>query len=875
MLTRLLNRMASLLLGRGRSEVDEELQFHIAHQTEANIAAGMSPDEAHRHAIIAFGGVEATREGCNDQRPLSFVETALHDARYALRGFRSSPIFTITAILTLAIGIAPAAAVFSVVDRILFRPLPYADASRLVSVGIVAPIEPQEFVLGSSYYEWRDHQTPFQSLTSTVGVGPCDLTENNPARLSCASVESNFLPTFGIGAMLGRNFTADEDRPKARNVALISYDLWRDHYGRDAGILGKTISLDGESTRVLGVLPPEFEFPTLEHVDVLVPQALDEAAQRKARPGAVLLAFARLKPGITIEQATAALQPQFEQALGLAPPQFRKEVHLRVRSLRDRQVHEARLAAWVLLSAVIAVLLIACANLASLLLARAAAREREMALRSALGASRSRLIRQTMTESLLLALAGAISGYLLALGLLRTFISIAPQGMPFLQRARLDLRIVLFTLGVSLISGIVFGIVPAVHRPNAEALAGRTSAGIHHKRFRQMLVIAQVAVTMILLTCASLLLRSFEKLRTQPLGIRAGNVITASISLGAERYPKPEQQLGFAQQLEARLRSLPGVDVLAVSDSLPPGGWHHDHILAAMRVAGRALPAEGTGGTVAWRWVTADYFRALAIPIIAGRSFTRDDESSNDHFIIVSKLLADRLFPGQGPIGQHLQPGLDGPWYTVVGVAGNVKNSGLSGEEEPEYYRLRRDRPEDWSRDSAVIIRSSISPSAMSRWIRSEIAAVDATLPVKIQTMDQRVSFEAGRPRFEAALLAMFALVGVLLAAIGIYGVISFMVTQRTQEIGIRMALGATRADVLKLIGTRGAKMIAAGAVTGLAASLLSARLMAGLLFGITPTDPLTLISAVLVLAIVALAATWIPALSAAKVDPMVALRYE
>ena len=584
--------------------------------------------------------------------------------------------FTVTAILTLATGIGTATAVFSVVDRILFRSLPYAHDDRLVSVGLLAPIQPQEFVLGGWYYDWRDHQTPFQAITSTIGVDQCDLTQQNPARLSCAAVESSFLPTLGVAPLLGGNFTADEDRPNAPLVALISYQLWRSHFGNDPAILGKTISLDGQAVRVIGVLPKEFEFPTLERADVLIPQALDEAAQRKTPPGRVMSAFARLKPGVSVEQANAALQPLFQDALNQAPPQFRKEIRLRVRSLRDRQVHDARLAAWILLAAVIAVLLIACANVASLLLARAAARERELAVRSALGASRGRLIRQTLTESLLLAAAGAIAGITLAFVLLRVFVAIAPEGVPFLQRADLDLRIAGFAVAVSLICGILFGVLPALQTPRAESLAGRTSSSISHNRLRQSLVVTQIAVSLILLASAGLLVRSFWNLLNQPLGMHTNSVVTATIALGEQRYPKAEQQMAFYQQLEAKLRRLPGVKVLAMSETLPPGGWHHDQILASNRVAGRPLPSEGTGGSVAWRWVTPGYFPALNIPIVQGRAFQEDDRSSNDHFIVVSQALAKLMFPGQNPIGQHLQPGLEGPWYFIVGVAQNVKNGG-------------------------------------------------------------------------------------------------------------------------------------------------------------------------------------------------------
>ena len=735
MLQRLLRYLQSLRPDHARSELEAELRFHIEKQTEANIAAGMSPDEAQRQATIAFGGTESVREECHGQRRLSFLEATLYDIRYGLRGFRCSPGFALTVIVTIAVGIGTTTAVFSVVDRILFRSLPYAQDERLVSVGLVAPIQPQEFVLGGWYYDWRDQQTPFESITSTIGVGQCDLTQRNPLRLSCAAVESSFLPTLGLSPLLGRNFTADEDRPNAPVVALISYQLWRSHFGGDASIVGKTISLDGQGVRVIGVLPKEFEFPTLERADVLVPQGLDQAAQRKTPPGRVMFGFARLKPGVTVGQATAALEPLFQQALTQAPPQFRKEIHLRVRSLRDRQVHDARLAAWIMLAAVIAVLLIVCANVASLLLARAAARERELAVRSALGASRARLIRQTLTESLLLSLGGAIAGLMLAFALLRAFVAIAPAGVPFLDRAGLDLRVAGFAVAVSLLCGILFAVFPALQTPQAESLAGRSSAGVAHNRVRQSLVVTQIAVSLILLASAGLLVRSFWNLLNQPLGMHVNSIVTATIALGEQRYPKPEQQMAFFQQVEAALRRLPGVNALAISDTLPPGGWHHDQILASIRVAGRPLPAEGIGGLVAWRWVTPGYFSALDIPLVQGRLFQEEDRNSNDHFIIVSQSLADLMFPGQDPVDQHLQLGLEGPWYTVVGVAQNVKNGGLAGDNAPEYYRLRRNRVEDWEdwrRGCTVIVRTSASPGATEDWLRSQVSALDPTVPVEI-----------------------------------------------------------------------------------------------------------------------------------------------
>jgi putative ABC transport system permease protein len=615
--------------------------------------------------------------------------------------------------------------------------------------------------------------------------------------------------------------------------------------------------------------------PTLDNADVLMPEAIDPASQRGATPGRVRWAFARMRPGVTIGQATAAMEPLFQQMLMTVPPQFRKEVHLRIRSLRDRQVHDAKLAAWVLLAAVVLVLMIACANVGSLLLARSASRQREMAIRSALGASRGRLVRQNTTESLVLALVGSGAGCLIAGVLLRIFQAFAPQGVPYLEKAHLDPRIVAFAVLTSLLCGIVFGVALVLPKPNVETIAGRSAIGAPRGRLRQLLVVAQIAVSLVLLSGASLVLRSLWNLQKQPLGMSSRRLVTASLSLGDLRYSKQEQQMAFFQFLETRLRRLPGVEAVVVSDSLPPGGWHHDHIYAALRIEGKPLPADGTGGTVVWRWVTPAYFHTLSIPILRGRGFSEGDSDSSDHFMIVSQSLAHYMFPNEDPIGRHVQPGLEGPWYTIVGVAANVKNGGLTGSDEPEYYRLRRNHPEDWGRDATVTVATSIAPGAMEDWIRNEVAAIDSTVPVVAETMSQRVSKLADRPRFEAVLLGLFATIGVLLAAIGIYGVIAFLVTQRTPEIGVRMAMGATRFDILKLMGMQGLRMIAAGTLVGLVIAVGGSRALSSLLFGVRPDDPLNFATVCLLLVIVASLATWVPACRAMKVEPSQALRRE
>jgi putative ABC transport system permease protein len=875
MMSELFTRLRYFFSRRKPAELDEELQFHVERTTETRIAAGMTADEARRQALIEFGGIERVREQTYEQRPGWWLGTVAQDVRYALRGIRRSPVFTIAVIATLAVGIGATTAVFSVVDRILFRQLPYAHDDRLVSVGLTAPIIPQEFMLGGSYYEWRDNQKPFEAFTSETGSSPCDLTERNPARLSCAGVEQNFLPTLGISPLLGRNFLPEEDRPKGPKVALISYGLWLSHYGLDPGILNRLINIDDTQVRVIGVLPKDFEMPALEPADIVFPQALDEAEQRKADPGRVMYAFARLKSGTTIDQAQVALQSVFNYSLNLAPAQFRKEVHLRVRSIRDRQMHDVRQAAWILFGAVLAVLLIACANVTSLLMARAAQRERELAVRSVLGASRGRLVRQRLTEMFLLSAAGTGAGLVLAEILLRVFIAIAPAGIPFLEKSHLDLRIVLFAIILSVLCGVVFGMLPALQRPRASALAARSTNSGGHAFTRRCLVVAQIAMSMVLLAGAALLVRSFSSLQRQNMGMETQGVLAAHIALPRYRYTTPQQRMEFFLAAEAALRRLPGVSAVGMSNWLPPAETHESQIFNIISVVGKPRPTGGTGGMVTWRWVTPDYFKALNIPIVRGQGFTEEERSSNEHYLVVSSLLAARLFGDADPVGQHVQPVPDGPWYTVLGVASNVKNAGLSGADEPEFYRLRRSIAEDWTPWNVMVIKTPLAPAAVAPWMRAQIAQIDPTLPIEVETLSESVSKLADQPRFETALLGFFAFCGLLMAVIGLYGVIAFVAAQRTQEIGVRMALGATRLDILRLIAGEGVRLVVLGGVLGLGAALATAQLLKSLLFNVGPHDPVTYAAVALLLALVALAATLIPARAAMKVEPVVALRYE
>jgi len=863
---------------RADRELDDELRDHLERRTEEYVAQGMTQEEAHRRARLDLGGIEQTKERCRDARRVNWIQDLIQDLPFGLRMLRKSPGFTAVAVLTLALGIGGTSAVFSVIDRILFRSLPYQQDDRLVSFGLVAPIERDEFMFGSSYVDFRKEPGPFEAITSmNPGATACDLTEQNGIRLNCALVEQTFLPTFGIQPLLGRNFDSEEDRPNAPRVALLSHSLWKTRFGGDSGILDKTISLDGTATRVIGVLPSTFEMPTLSPVDLLLPLALDEARQRHANPGIVLRTFARLKPGTEVPKAVVALQPWFEKTLAGAPPPFRKEIRLSVSTLRDRQTQDVRLASWLLLGSVFAFLLVACTNVANLLLARSTGRQREVAVRVALGAGKGRLIRQSLTESALLGICGAVVGSWFAYLLLRLFVSIAPQGIPRLDQARLDARVVIFTLGVTLISAFLFGLAPALQIPASSALVGQEAHTTPRNFLRQTFVSAQIAISLILLAGASLMLRSLWNLETVRLGMQTENVLIEDVSLAQYRYPTQEKQLAFFAELESRVDRLPGMMALALSDSLPPFGRMRSTIFAGIEVAGRPLFNESTGGSVAWRAVTSGYFGALNIPVIQGRQFQQGDLLPNENSIILNQTLARELFPNANPIGQRLRlfriP--DAPWRTVVGVAADVKNDGLATQAGPEFYLPWKNDPVESLSEGYIVVRTRLNPKAVAAWMRSETNGLDSTLPVTIEAMSQRVGKLTARPRFDAMLLSLFAGMGMLLAAIGIYGVVRFLVEQRTREIGVRIALGATPQNILQMVLANIGRWTIVGSALGLSGAWASAHLLQSLLFEVRAHDPTLFGIAFISLIVVVFVAAWIPARRATKVDPMVALRYE
>ena len=786
-----------------------------------------------------------------------------------------NPGFTAVIIVALALGIGASTAVFSVVDPLLFRRLPYPKDNQLVSVGYLGPVDDNEFNVVSSYFDWQQEQSPFQSLTAMRPGAQCDvMIGDTPRRVACYAVAANFLRTFGIAPILGRDLNGEDDRPHAPAVALLSYGFWQRAFGGDGKALGKTLTMDEEPVRVIGVLPKTFEMPQLGDIDVLLPARLDASLPRSANSSSFLRTFARLPEGVSIEQARERMGPIFAASVEKdVPAELRSEVRLVVRSLRDRQIQEVKLASWMLLGSVLALLVAACTNVANLMLARAGARRQELVMRAALGAGRARLMRQALTESLILGLFGCTAGCGLAWALLRLCINLAPGGMLRLDHARIDLRVLLFALAGSLGAALLFGMAPALERPRPEALAGWHAGGTAHTVFRKALVTAQVALSLILVTGASLLFRSLWKLQSQPLGFQPEHVITASFTLKRHRYQPAEARIHFFDELEERLKHIPGGGSFALTDSIPPRG-SMGRPYSNLRIAAHP-PVAPDGGMVEFRWVTPEYFRAMGIPIIAGRAFDEGERASGESPIVLSATLARRLFGNENPLGQQIDLEASGHWSPVVGVAADTKNNGLTEPADPEYYRLRMHNSQQLGLSGVAVFRTSLDQGTLARWVRREFGTLDPSMPVNVETLEQRVDRFRDRPRFVATLVGMFAALGLLLTAVGLYGVLSFLVARQTREIGVRMAIGARPVDIALQIQKYAGIWTGVGVAAGFAGSFALAHTIRGLLFEVSPNDPISLVAAAAVLFMTAALAAWIPSYRAARIDPVVALRSE
>jgi putative ABC transport system permease protein len=862
---------------RIHADISEEIQSHLAMRADLEQQSGLTATEAQTAARRKFGNATLVIEDARQFHLIPFLESILQDLAHAIRQLHRNRAFSLTVLLILALGIGASTAVFTVVDGVLFRPAPYADPARLVAYGLKAPIETREFQFGFDYLYWRGKIPAFQDVTSMFpGSQDCDLTETNPARLACAYVESTFLPLFGVEPIIGRNFSRDEDRPHAPRVALLSYNFWRTRYGSQASALGRNISLDNVPATIIGVLPRDFVMPTLASFDVLLPQQLNEAAQIFPNNGTTLRTFARLRPGWTPAQAISALQPMLQRDIAGAPAAYRNEIHIGVRTLRDWQSGDRRQTSWVLLLAVLAVLLLACMNVASLLLARATTRQRELAMRQALGAGRSRLARHAITESLLLSLCGGAMGCALALFFLKILLATSTNSIPGLTEVHFSVRMFVFAAALSLLSGVIFGILPALRHPTLEIFTGWRATSPTKTSLRDALVTLQIAGSLIMLTAAGLMLRTLWKLESVPLGLDTQHLVTAQFTLGSSY--DATRLLVLSETLEQRLRHQPGIASVAFADSIPPGGRTRSMPFVALRVPGHPPSSQGVGGMVPWRAVSSDYFRTLRIRLLQGRAFDADEMATHaTPAIILSQSLASKLFPKEDPVHQRVTLSESGT-YTVLGVAADVRNTGLAGAPEPEFYLDRDQFPQFWlrgitSHHIAVAIRSNLRPQFLESWLRDEIHALDPSVPIDVMTMQDRVRDFALPQRFHAILFTLFAVITLLLAVSGLYGLVRFLVARRTQEIGVRIALGASPAGIAAMIVASTLRFTITGTALGIAGALLVSRWLESLLFETPARDPATIAAVAALLVASAIAAALAPSVTAARTDPMTALR--
>jgi putative ABC transport system permease protein len=808
------------------------------------------------------------------------LEQTLQDIRIAARGFRRSPRFAVSAILTIALAIGASTAVFSVADRSLFRPLPYRDDQRLVSIGIEAPvIHSRDWLFAGAYRSWRDaSRETFEAMTAWRGPHDCDRGGESPQRLACAQVEASFLPTLGVAPAIGRNFELDEDRTGGEPVALISYGLWQRQFGGDYGVLDRRVEIDGTSTRVVGVLPGSFETPTLAPVDVLLPLRLAREGERQR----LVHVIGRLGNGISIQEARQRMEPLFQQFLASAPVDFRKAVPMRLRilSVRDQQTGSQREALWLLLGAVLSLLLIGCANVAHLLLARSSSRKHEFAVRASLGASGGRLARQSLTESGVLAFAGGVLGCVFAFWILQTFQALAPEGVLRMQQAVIDFRVLAFALCLVVLAALLVGLAPALQRLRMETLAATRVAGGSFRLLRPALVSLQLAISVVLLACAGTLFLSLWRLQQARLGFQPESVVRAEFVLPVTAYATPEKQIAFYQTLYERLAATPAFTSAAVTDSLPPGGDPRSRPFVAL-IGGGDSEQQGLQGMVKWRYVTPGYFESLAVPIVRGRAFSGEDFRTGRKAIVISETLARRLYGDADPIGRllRLEESLE-----VLGVAAEVRNAGVSQVSDPECYVLRplvpdgvwrNQRPPLGWRQAVAIARTGLDQSAAIQALEEAIHQVDPSLAIVSGTLERETRRFYARPRFETAVFLAFAVAGLLLAGVGVYGLTSFLVAARTREIGIRIAIGATPGSIIGAVMRDGMAWASAGVAVGAVTSLAVLRLFQSMLYEVQPANPLVLAGAAAVLAGVALIGSWVPSARAARIDPVVALRQE
>jgi putative ABC transport system permease protein len=880
----LLPRIASLWRNLSDKEsvdedLTEELRAHIDLLTEKKIGEGLKPEEARRAALIEVGGIEQVKERVREVRTGRPLEDLSQDLRYALRGLRKHRGFTVVAVITLALGIGANTAIFTVINTVLLRPLPYEQPDQLVVLMEVISERP----VGVSYpnfVDWRSQSTSLENIAAVRNRESFNLTgAGESERLQGRLVSANFLNTLGVKPIRGRDFLAEDDQPGANPVAIISHALWQRRFGADESIIGKQVTLNGQQFTVTGITPPDFQYGAEADISVPIGLSAERFKLRGKDPG--INAFARLKPGTSMEAANAELNT-IAARLEQQYPDSNTGRRLRVESLRESVVGQVRPILLTLLGAVGFVLLIACANVANLLLTRSAGRQKEMAIRTALGAGRARILRQLFTESAVLALAGGVVGLVLAVWGTKLIASYIPEGIPRMTELGIDGRVLLFTLGASLLTGVFFGLAPALQSSDknlTETLKeGERNSSRGHNRAGKLLVISEVALTLVLLVGAGLLVKSFWRLSQVDPGFDPQNVLAMQVSINVRPEEGPRVN-SFLSDLQSRVKTLPGVQSVSVSNGLPFEGANFPPFV----IEGQPPPAPGQDPTGLLYTVSTDYFKTMGIDLVRGRLFSSQDTRESPQVALIDEVFARQYFPNQDPIGQRFKlntPGADS--HEIVGVVRHVEHVGLEGQtaSTAEFYFNFDQLPiatlPRYVRRVNVLVRTTVEPLSLAGPVRNQISALDKDQAVfNVRTMEQALSRSVAARRFSMILLGVFALLALTLAAVGIYGVISYSVAQRTREVGIRMALGASTSDVIKLVVRDGLKLVLIGVGVGLAGALALTRMMATLLFGVTTTDALTYTTVALVLIVVALIACCIPARRATKVDPLVALRFE
>jgi predicted permease len=865
-------------------QLDDEIREHIETETQDNIARGMSPEEARYAAVRKFGNVTRVKEDTREVWSFVWLEQLLQDVRFAVRMLRKSPGFTAVAIFTLALGIGANSAMFSVVNGILLRSLPFKEPSRLVTVLDTKPSKGVDwlYVSPNRFEEWVRRNTTFDQIAAAENCFFKLENHGAPILLQGGCATASFFPMLGVQPFLGRLFTPEEDRPGGNTVAVLSYGCWKEKFGGDPAAIGKTIrrtANDAEFT-IIGVLPADFKFAT---EDFALWAPINTDPNYRDRDDHHLLVFARLKDGVTLPQAQAQMDGVAQQ-LASEYPTTSAGWGITVRPLQRfySGVRNIRQTLWVLLAAVGFLLLIACANVANLLLARATVRRKEIAVRLAVGATRSRLVQQLMTESLLLGVMGGATGFLLARLAFKSMMAVAPYIPSFRPNAiQMDNEVLAFATVTAIVASVAFGLTPALRTSRLDlndALrdAGRGTRGNRRDRLtRSLLVTSEIALAVVLVGGAGLLIESYRNLQTDRLGFNPNNILVSTFCcLDEAHYRTPSDTSAYYTQLFERLRELPGVESVSGTDDLPLRQFQGAG--SAFEVQGRPAAEPGSEPTADFFLVEPRYFETMQIPLLRGRSFTDHDNEHSASVVLINKSLAQRLWPDQDPIGQQLRPVVGDPsprWYRIIGVVADAKQRGLGTEQRSTIYRTIY---QSTARYTFVLVRTHPDPLSMAAAVKNTIASLDRGLAFGVvQTLDQQLAQSVSTQRFSMTLLALFGGLALSLAAIGVYGVTAYTAAQRTHEVGVRRALGAQPADIVKLVLGEGLRLSLVGVVVGIACALALTRVMRNLLYGVSATDPITFFTVSAVLVGVALAACYLPARRAARVDPIVALRFE